>query len=471
MVLSIFAAEAECGDHPALICSDGTWTYRELAVQVRCICAGLSFRGVTAQNVVALRASNRPQTVMTILALMALGIPFVAIHPRWTEEEVRVVMTDAKPAVLLSDAQIDALLREHRSADFPTEMVEVPDHAPLAILYSSGTSGTPKGAILSRAAFVASANGSAQNVGWLPDDRWLLCLPLCHIGGLSIVVRCLIARKTVVLLSRFDPNAVLLHLKQSRATLLSVVPVMLHALLDADTDQVLRAVRAVLCGGAATPLPLLDRARQHGVNVLLTYGLTEACSQVTVQSLAEDPSQRKGSGRPIAGMQIEIRSAEGVRLAPGHVGNIWISGSSMMTGYIGKPARSEAFFDTGDIGELSEDGSLTVHSRRMDLIITGGENVYPLEVEQALLAYPLLRAAVVFGTPHPQWGATVAAALVVHPGFDFAALWESLCLRLAPFKRPRLWAKVLALPELPSGKLDRRRAVADFTPLLVKSLR
>jgi O-succinylbenzoic acid--CoA ligase len=284
------------------------------------------------------------------------------------------------------------------------------------------------------------------------------------------VVRCLIARKTVVLLPRFEPNAVLFHLERHRATLASVVPVMLHALLDADRDQVLRSLRAVLCGGAATPQPLIDRAQQHGVNVLLTYGLTEACSQVTVQSLAEPTLLRTGSGSPIAGMQLQIRTAEGALCAPGHVGNIWISGTSMMTGYVGKAALCNAWFDTGDIGELSQEGVLTVHARRMDLIITGGENVYPLEVEQALLAYPKVSAAVVFGNPHPQWGATVAAALVVHPDFEFSALWESICQHLAAFKRPRLWAKVLAIPELPNGKVDRRRAVAEFTPLLAQSM-
>lgn len=469
MELSVFAAARECGDHIALIHSDETWTYRALAVQVRCICAGLCARGFDAQTVVALRASNRPQTVMTILALISLGIPFVAIHPRWTDQEVRVVMADAAPAALLDDAQIELLLAYSDSDKFPSEKV-IEKTAPLAILYSSGTSGVPKGAILSRAAFVASAQGSAQNLGWQPDDRWLLCLPLCHIGGLSIVVRCLMARKTVVLLPRFEPNAVLFHLKQHRATLASVVPVMLHALLDADRDHVLGSVRAVLCGGAATPLPLVERAQQHGVNVLLTYGLTEACSQVTVQSLADPPLLRTGSGRPIAGMQLEIRTAEGVVCLPGHVGNIWILGSSMMTGYVGKAALGDAWFDTGDIGELSQQGVLTVHARRMDLIITGGENVYPLEVEQALLAYPQVRAVVVFGTPHPQWGATVSAALVVHPDFVFSALWESLCERLAAFKRPRLWAKVLAIPELANGKVDRRRAVAEFTPLLAQSM-
>lgn len=470
MELSVFSAAQECGDHLALIGPDGTWTYRALAVQVRCICAGLSARGFDPKTIVALRASNRPQTVMTILALIALGIPFVAIHPRWTDPEVRIVMQDAQAAALLDDAQIDVLLSCAPSASVQTENREISDQDPLAILYSSGTSGTPKGAILSRAAFVASAKGSAHNLGWQTDDRWLLCLPLCHIGGLSIVVRCLCARKTVVLLSRFDPNAVLLHVRQSRATLLSVVPVMLHALLDADTDKVLPSLRAVLCGGAATPLALIERAQKQGCNVLLTYGLTEACSQVTVQSLGEAPTQRRGSGRAIAGMQIEIRNEDGTVLAPGGVGNIWISGSSLMTGYVGRTPLSGAWFDTGDIGELSADGTLTVYSRRLDLIITGGENVYPLEVEQALLADPQVQAAVVFGIPHPQWGATVAAALVVRPGFDFAALTESLCLRLAPFKRPRLWAKLSVLPELPSGKIDRRRVVADATPLLVRSL-
>jgi O-succinylbenzoic acid--CoA ligase len=395
-------------------------------------------------------------------------MPFIPIHPRWTAREIAVIESDARPVFIFGDDDIGALLAE--SGDLRTAVAVAPAD-PLAILYTSGTTGTPKGAVLSRAAFLASARGSAHNLGWIEDDRWLLCLPICHVGGLSIVTRCLIARRTLVLLPRFDIAAVLAAIQQHRVTLLSVVPTMLRGLLDADEGQVLRSLRAVLCGGAATPFSVLERAVKAGVNVLTTYGLTEACSQVTVQDDAKVAAARPGSGRPLVGIQLSVRDLDGSELPAGTVGRIWIRGDSVMSGYLGQEPLAGRFFDTGDLGELDDAGVLRVHARRTDLIVSGGENVYPLEVEQALVAAPQVRAAIVFGVSDDRWGALVAAAIVVAPDFAGPPLELALSATLAPFKRPRLWAIVEAIPELPSGKVDRQRAVREFTPRLQKGWR
>lgn len=466
MDLSLRSAAAECPERCAVVLDELSLSYAQLAARVAGTCAELSRRGLCSSTLVAIRASNRWQTLVAMLSLIELGIPFVAIHPRWTQREVEVVHSDAAPHCTFDDAAVDALMVG--VGPFPEHPIEVPDEAPLAVLYSSGTSGTPKGAMLSRAAFIASAQGSAENLGWLDEDRWLLCLPLCHIGGLSILLRCLLARRTLVLLPRYDAKAVLAAIVRHRVTLLSVVPTMLLGLLDADRDQVLRSVRAVLSGGAATPLPLLERAVAGGVNVLTTYGLTEACSQVTVQKWSRTPSARRGSGSLLAGLELSIRDEHGAAVSEHGVGRIWIRGSSLMTGYVGKEPLRGSWFDTGDLGELDAQGELHVHARRTDLIVTGGENVYPLEVEQALLSVAGVRGAVVFGTPDEQWGAVVAAALVVHSDFDHHTITEALPTILAPFKRPRRWVVVDAIPELSNGKIDRRRAAAEFTPQLQK---
>ena len=466
MELSVRKAAAECGGRIAVVLEDHTLSYAELAAKVAGTCAELTRRGLDSSTLVAICASNRGPTLIAVLAFIELGIPFVAVHPRWTEREVAVVMSDAKPRCLFGDAEVDSLMVG--TSIWTDSACEIPGAAPLAILYSSGTSGTPKGAILSRSAFVASAQGSAENLGFFEDDRWLLCLPLCHIGGLSIVMRCLLARSTVVLLPRFDAQAVLAAIVRNRVTLLSVVPVMLQGLLDADREGVLRSVRAVLSGGAATPLSLLTRAVGAGVNVLTTYGLTEACSQVTVQKWKPTAVVRSGSGTPLSGLELSIRGEEGIALVPHTVGRVWVRGRSMMTGYVGKEPLGDGWFDTGDLGELDDEGVLLVHSRRMDLIVTGGENVYPAEVEQALLLVPHVRSAVVFGVPDPQWGAVVAAAIVVLPEFQESSLTDVINRSLASFKRPRLWVTVDAIPQLANGKIDRRTAIAAFTPLLRK---
>jgi O-succinylbenzoic acid--CoA ligase len=465
MELSVHAAAAECPQRLAVLFAGGSFTYAELAERVRVAAAALKRRGLGRGSLVAIGASNRWQTLVAILGLVENGIPFIPIHPRWTAREVAVIQGDAHPTCLFGDDDVDGLFADALPDAEEDPALPEPSSA-LAILYTSGTTGVPKGASLSRAAFIASARGSACNLGWIDGDRWLLCLPLCHIGGLSIVIRCLLARRTVVLLERYEAKAVLAASKRHRVTLLSVVPTMLYGLLNADEEGVLSSLRAVLCGGAGTPFPLLCRATAMGVNVLCTYGLTEACSQVTVQDYTAYPSARPGSGRALLGVEVSIHNEAGERLPAGTVGQIWVRGDSVMTGYLGHPPLNGGFFDTGDLGELDAAGVLYVHSRRTDLIVTGGENVYPLEVEQALLATPHVRGAIVFGVPDSRWGAVVAAAIVIEPGFVPGQLAAALTGSLAPFKQPRLWAQVDAIPELPSGKADRRRARELFMPRL-----
>jgi len=461
--LSVRAAAAACGERIAVVFEGQTLTYRELAERVARSWAALQARGVKPGSLVAISASNRPETLVALLALIEAGVPFVPVHPRWTEREVQVLLNDAQPAFYLRDADLGES-GSAMSAHWPDPPS---DDAPLAIIYTSGTTGTPKGAVLQRSAFIASAAGSAQNLGWQDADRWLLCLPLCHIGGLSIVTRCLIARRALILLARYDAQAVLASILRDQATLLSVVPTMLRGLLAADEAGILQELRAVLSGGAATPLTLVEQAVAHGVNVLTTYGLTEACSQVTVQPWCLGPLVRRGSGSPLPGVELSIRDEKDAALPAGAVGRICVRGQTVMRGYLHRPPLLGGWFDTGDLGELDSEGMLHVHARRSDLIVTGGENVYPAEVEQVLEAMPGVARALVFGVPDSTWGQAVAAALVASSGsIDDAALGSWVRTQLATFKRPRLFCQVDAIPELPSGKPDRRQAVRDFTPRL-----
>jgi O-succinylbenzoic acid--CoA ligase len=466
--LSVRAAAAADPQRLAVVSDGEKLNYGQLAARVADCCTQILQRGLRPGQRVAIAATNRLETLVVLLALIELGIAFVPIHPRWTAPEVERLLADAQAAELWRDAELFALCAPPASdrGNVPPPP-SPPPTAPLAVLYTSGSSGTAKGALLSRGAFVASAVASAQSQGWQEDDRWLLCLPLCHIGGLSIVTRCLLGRRALILLLRFDPATVLHSIASDGASLLSVVPTMLAALLAADRTGLLGRLRVVLCGGAATPPGLVLQAQQRGVQLLTTYGLTEACSQVTVQSLAEPLAQRRGSGRPLAGVSLGIFAADGTALVVGQVGRIWLRGPTLMDGYLHRPPLEGRWFDTGDLGELDAQHNLTVHARLSELIVSGGENVYPLEVEQALLASPQVGRALVFGVADAQWGATVAAAIVPATAeWDEAALYAELRQRLAGYKLPRLLCLVAALPELPSGKPDRRRAIAEYTPQL-----
>ncbi|MDI1430305.1 class I adenylate-forming enzyme family protein [Polyangium sorediatum] len=471
--LSILDAIREPGiaTQPALIEDGRVISFGELATHVECAASSLVAQGLGPGCRAALRTTCDAGTVVTILALIELGVALVPIHPRLTDAEVRVITEDARPDLqILPFIQSDNL---PKSGSFPRTTTE--PSTPLAILFTSGTTGRPKGAVLSRGAFAASAAASAKNLGWTPDDRWLACMPLAHVGGLSIVMRCIAARRPIVLEPRFDPDAVLRAIRCERVTLLSVVPTMLRALFDADRDGTLATLRLVLVGGAGAPPALLEEAAARRVLALTTYGLTEACSQVTCQPLRAAGTMEPGSGKALPGVYIRTLRDTGTLADPGEVGRIQVRGPMLMSGYLagpGEPLRTslteDGFFDTGDLGALDEHGRLFVHARRTDLVVTGGENVYPAEVEQALEALPGVTRAVVFGVPDERWGQIVAAGLALDPPdpAHAAALVAEASARLAPHKRPRLVAAVASLPLTASGKLDRARAVRELSPRL-----
>jgi O-succinylbenzoic acid--CoA ligase len=303
--------------------------------------------------------------------------------------------------------------------------------------------------VLTRSAFLASAAAGVANIGSEGDDCWLLCMPIARVGGLSILTRCLAARRCVALAPAFDAVQFPDWIARQRVTLVSLVPTMLNRILDAHPDwRPPPHLRVILLGGAAASPKLLGRAKDRHLPIVLTYGLTETCSQVaaTPYGARLDPAAC-ANGIPLPGVDLRIDD-----------GRIEVRGPMLMAGYWNEaPRADDAWFDTGDLGEVDTHGYLHVHARRVDLIITGGQNAYPAEVEKTLEAHPGIAAAGVFGLPDEHWGQTVAAALVAEgePPLD-ADLFEYTRQRLAPHKRPRQICYLPRLPHAPSGKLDRR---------------
>ncbi|AKT40207.1 class I adenylate-forming enzyme family protein [Chondromyces crocatus] len=516
------AREPGVANRVALITADTTWRYGELS-QLTALCRERFRReGIEAGGRVAILSPNRLGAVVAIHALLSLGAVLVPLHPRLTATEAEALIEDARPTRVLREADLVALESalgdavragavagpwwltqpavevssavEVPSATEVSPAVEVPQAAEvpavvsgevvkddaaeegdLAILYTSGTTGRAKGAVLSRRAFVAAAVASAENLGFHESDRWLLCMPLCHVGGLSVLTRCLLARRAMILVERFEPQEVLRAIVRDRATLLSVVPTMLAALVEADPQHVLARLRAVLVGGAGAPQRLLEICARRRVPVLTTYGLTEACSQVTSQAPRDASTQEPGSGRPLGGSEVRL-----VDVDDAGAGRIQVRSATLFRGYWRGPERApehpldaEGWFDTGDLGRLDDAGRLHVLARRTDLVVTGGENVYPAEVERALEGCEGVSRALVFGVPDERWGQLVAAAVVLDPAAPKGApeVWiaSETSARLASHKRPRLLAVVDALPVTPAGKPDRRgaaeRLAAKLRPL------
>jgi O-succinylbenzoic acid--CoA ligase len=304
------------------------------------------------------------------------------------------------------------------------------------VIGTSGTTGLPKRVALTYANHVASAAASAAALGVEPGDRWLSPLPLHHVGGLNVLIRSAINGTTVVVQREFDAERVKATFEAGEVTLASMVPTMLVRLREAGLRRA-PGLRAIALGGGPVPAGLLDWAAETGIPVVPVYGMTETCSQIVAGS----------PGRVLPGVELEI--------APD--GEILVRGAMVAPGELGE----DGWLHTGDLGRLDEDGRLHVLGRLKELIVTGGENVAPLEVEQALLAHPAVSDAGVAGLPDPEWGEAITAFVVLSEpaGEDELRGW---CRgRLEPFKVPKAIHAVERLPRGAGGKLLRDRLAAE----------
>ncbi len=454
----------------ALVDDQGEHSYAELDQRADRVAAALWSSGVKPGDRVAMLAWNSPEVVELVHAVSRLGAVLVPLNARLRVEELAFQLRDAEVALLVCDASlVETGATAAREAEVPPPRVFPLDndgqtfprkeaHAsndPLCIMYTSGTTGLPKGVVLTYGNVFASAAGSAFNLGILPGDRWLAVLPLFHVGGLSIVMRSVLYGTGMVLHRQFDEHALSASLRHDRVTHVSVVATMLQRLLDVDAEPCAPQVRVVLVGGGPVPGALLERAAALGYPVVQTYGLTETASQVATLAPADAIARLGSAGKPLVTTRLRVDGAAG------EPGEILVSGPVVTPGYFRRPEATAAaihdgWLHTGDIGRLDEDGYLYVLDRRDDLIVSGGENVYPAEVEALLLRHPAVREAAVVGLRDPAWGQVVVAAIVADEGAVPEEIRVWMRGRLAGFKVPSRIERVEALPMTASGKVQRR---------------
>lgn len=443
---------------------------------------------VQAGDHVALYMNNSLAAALSLLALMRLGAVAVPLSARLTATELRWQVQNSDCRLVICDSDKGALARGFglKGSEAVLVMPNV-SHLPnvsnlpaddvakapvgnmlqrdFAIMHTSGTSGQPKAAILTYQNIFYSALGSAFRLGISPDDRWLCVLPLYHVGGLSIILRSLIYGTAVDLLPmrQFDEGAVNRLLSEQPITLVSLAPTMLTRLLDMQQRPWQARLRLVLLGGEATPLPLAQRCRSARIPIAPSYGLSEAASQVATASPEQLQAKPESVGKPLLFTDLRVIAAGGGDTAPGEPGEIIVKGPQVMRGYFndraatGKALRG-GWLHTGDIGMLDEDGDLVVLQRREDLIVSGGENIYPAEVEKALRRHPAIKEAVLLGLADAKWGQRAAAAVQLYDGQRISA--EAIIAfargRLASYKIPREIRFVSDFPRAPSGKIIRR---------------
>jgi O-succinylbenzoic acid--CoA ligase len=481
-------------DRIALIAGGEVISYGALDARARDAAGRLLTLGVRPRDRVAVLGGAALEAITILHALPKLGAVFVPIHARLTPEEAAWQIADCDARALLYSGahhtsaaraaeEIPGLSRAAFDAPLPgdprfADLSAASFSAPIAgsdslhtLVYTSGTTGRPKGVALTFGNHLASARGAEQRLDLHPDDRWLLCMPLYHVGGLAIPLRAVLTGCAVILHEGFDEHRVLEEVAHHRVTHVSFVPLMLRRLLDANAAARadLSSLRCVLLGGAPAPDDLLESSLARGIPLAPTYGLTECASQVATLAPKEIHKGRGTVGRALPGVSIRIVRCDGSEAPPGETGEIEVRGPVVTPGYWRRPEETRAalrdgWLATGDIGRLDPKGRLTVVDRKSDLIISGGENISPAEVERVLLAHPGVLEAAAAGRPDTRWGEVVVAAVVARSGTAIAGddLIAHCRRHLAAYKLPRDIRIVAALPRSTLGKIQRREVVKLF---------
>jgi malonyl-CoA/methylmalonyl-CoA synthetase len=445
----------------------GRWlTGADLLSGTETVAARLAASGVRPGDRVLLSGPVSGALVVAHAAALRAGYVVVPVNAAYSRRELSVIVADAEPrAAILGDERLRSWASElDRSlvvtgveVDLPGERaVPALDRAgpgdPALLPYTSGTTGAPKGALLSHGNLLASAEALRLAWRWTEDDRLVLCLPLFHMHGLGVGLHgTLLAGAQVVLLERFDVGAVLAAAADPAATMFFGVPTMYARLAESDDVAALAGLRLCVSGSAPLAADLHERIRARtGQAVLERYGMTET---VMLVSNPYDGDRRAGTvGIPLPG--VEVRLAEGTA-------EIEVRGPNVFAGYWHRDnASAEAFtldgwFRTGDIGAWDEAGYLQIVGRAKELIITGGYNVYPREVEEVLRGHDTIIDAAVVGAWSEEWGETVTAYVEATPDFDPTAVIAWAADQLAPYKRPRAIHRVPALPRNALGKVLR----------------
>lgn len=454
--------------------------------------------GVGKGDRVALCAANCPEWIIGFWAAVSLGAVAVGMNSMWAGPELAHGVELTGPKVLIADAararlaegldvsvltveeDLPRIAAEHRGLALPEPPAAVDEDDPAVILFTSGTTGRAKGATHSHRNVIAAVwfhllnDALAAELGApQADRRFLLVSPLFHIASLHnlAVIRLVVGDTAVLHLGKFDIEEVLRLIDDERVTNWGAMPTMLSRIVDlgdrlADFD--LSSLRNISVSSAPSSPELKEALRQAlpvaGRSLGTTYGLTESSTAATVASAAELSADPSTVGRPVATMQVEVRDTDGRPVPDGVEGEIHLRGAQMMLGYWDNPVATAAstapngWFRTGDLGHLA-DGQLHIASRRSDLILRGGENIYPAEVEDRIVAHPAVRECIVMGVPDADYGQAVAAVVVLHPGEQVTQ--EDLCAHteagIARYKVPTRWQITLEeLPRNATGKVNRR---------------
>ncbi|OLR94420.1 class I adenylate-forming enzyme family protein [Actinokineospora bangkokensis] len=441
--------------------------------------------GVRAGGVVAVKLTNRVELVVAMFAAWRLGAALTPVNPALTAAETAYQLTDSGAAVLVTDHLDDA------PADGPvvvpvdqlttgtpggsTEAVAAEDEDIALIIYTSGTTGRPKGVLLTHANLDAMTESSLLATGIGADDHCLLILPLFHVNGIVVsVLTPLRAGGRTTIVGKFSARSFFTSVERARPTYFSGVPAIFAMLANLPDDQMpdTSSLRFVVCGAAPMPAPLISAVeKRYGVTLVEGYGLSEATCGSTLNPVRG--TRKPGTvGLPMPGQRVAVMAEDGTLLPPGETGEVVVSGPTVMKGYLNRPeATDEAlrggWLHTGDVGRFDEDGYLVLVDRIKDMIIRGGENIYPKEIETVLHEHPEVFEAAVIGVPDPVLGEVPVAVVSLRGAATTTAeeLTDFLRERLAAYKVPSRVDLVAEVPKNQVGKIDKPALRARAAPI------
>jgi acyl-CoA synthetase (AMP-forming)/AMP-acid ligase II len=445
--------------------------------------AVLRARGVASGDVVALMLPNRAEFVVALFAAWRLGAAVTPISPTLVPAEVAHQLTDAGAKVLIVDrpmeADIPVLQLDGLAAASPDclDAVETADDALALLIYTSGTTGRPKGVMLDHANVNAMCRMVIEGFELTGADHSLLILPLFHVNGIVVsTLAPLIAGGRATIAGRFNPATFFDRIEATRATYFSAVPTIYTMLagLPPEVRPDTTSVRFAVCGAAPASVELLERFEsRYGIGLIEGYGLSEGSCASTGNPLRG--KRKPGTvGIPLPGQEIRIVDGEGRQLPDGEVGEVVIKGPNVMRGYLNRPEdTAKTLFDgwlhTGDVGRFDEDGYLVLVDRAKDMIIRGGENIYPKEIETVVYQLPEIAEAAVVGRANPVYGEEPVLFASLHPGTGLTAdrIRDHLTASLSKYKLPVQITIVGELPKNPVGKIDKpalRRTITGPGP-------
>ena len=482
LTLRSLAVRAELHpDEPCLSDSTSSLTNAEFHRDVHGLALALSAQGVEKGDVVAVLLPNCREVITTMYATWVLGAALTPINPALTDAEVTYQLTDSSTRVIVGDERADrfaaagtalghidaSTVHSNSEPAGSTRAVatrSAPDD-PALIVYTSGTTGRPKGCVLSHSNVDAMSSAIIATLRLTSDDCSLLVLPLFHCNGLIVgTVAPLRAGGRVHVGNRFSPDNFWRSIADVRPTYFSAVPTMYALLADrGPTVEDLSTLRFAICGAAPMPVGLIDTVEKtFGIPIVEGYGLSECTVAATINPL-DGPRKAGTVGPPMAGIDVAIDSPEGPITTPGYIGEVLISGPTVMSGYLGLPEETErtirdGWLHTGDVGSLDADGYLTLVDRLKDMIIRGGENIAPSEIEHVIQALPDVLEVAVVGSPDPIYGEVPTAHVVARTGTSISpeTVLDHCKQQLAKFKWP---ATVVVHPSLPKnsvGKISKR---------------